>query len=136
MSTLPTHPVGEVEPQREHLCCWGVPFQTKVSQGFYEMLPPAFLGSCPYPNSVQDRGRTEVSAQILDSVKEVRERLGEKTRWSESLMSVWELGGDERALRRDFLLPVPLGPLTWLLIPGGAVQVGKRTSAGDRGAVH
>ena len=66
--------------------CWGVPFQTKVSQGYYGMLLPASLGSCTYPNSVQDRGRTEVAAQILDSVKEVRECLGEKTRWSESLM--------------------------------------------------
>ena len=50
------------------------------------MVLPASLGSGPYLNSVQDRGRTEVSAQILDSVQEVRERLGEKTRWSESLM--------------------------------------------------
>ena len=66
--------------------CWGVPFQTKVSQGFYGMFLPASLGSCTYLNSLQDRGRTEVAAQILDSVKEVREHLGEKTRWSESLM--------------------------------------------------
>lgn len=29
-----------------------------------------------------------------------------------------------------------LGPLTWLLISGGAVQVGKEISAGDRTAVH
>ena len=30
----------------------------------------------------------------------------------------------------------PLGPLTRLLIPGGAVQAGKEISAGDRTAVH
>ena len=29
-----------------------------------------------------------------------------------------------------------LGPLTWLLIPGGAVQAGKAISAGDGTAVH
>lgn len=93
------------------------------------------------------RVRVVVSAQIFDLFKEMGETLGREEmrgqRASRMSRGAWEqwvdtvgyakgslpsrarVGGDPR-----------LGPLTWLLIPWGGVQMGKEISAENRMAVH
>ena len=44
--------------------------------------------------------------------------------------------GEMGRLFQEISCPWVCVPLTWLLIPGGGIQVGKETSVGDRTVVH
>lgn len=57
-------------------------------------------------------------------------------RESERLGCGWKSLGEMGRLFQEISCPWVCVPLTWLLIPGGGIQVGKETSVGDRTVVH
>ena len=51
-------------------------------------------------------------------------------------VGAWGKWVDQVGCTEGCLTPGPLGPLTWLLIPGGGVQAGKDISAGTKTDFH